>query len=180
MEDNQEKPSNKYITYIKNNKYNVYFIVAIAVLISMIVAMITITFTHSNTKYSANPSPTQIPLPTTSSLSNSPSPETPSITTPDPTQAAIIGDQTAPQISPNVAVPYTIQNIKIFSDNWATMQINNPTVGNGLVIVKKINGSWKVEAGPGSYFPMQQLQSIGAPQTLINSMYPSVSISPSQ
>jgi len=189
--ENQQKQPNKYIEYIRNNKYNVYFTAAIAALLILIISMIIIvTSTSSNKNTSSN----TVKTPTSSiQQSNSQNPQsintvspsitTVSITTPNPTESATIDTQTQPQISPNVAVTYTVSNITKYGNDWGIMTINNPTTGNGTVIIKNVNGSWKVVAGPGTYFPQQQLISIGAPQQLINHFTnppaPSTNISPS-
>lgn len=168
MEDNQPiKEPNKIITFIKNNRYNLSIGAAIFVLLLMIFLLFTIL---SNSQKNKN---VNIPTPTIAQAGSelpSPAENTPTImiTTPDPTQAAIIENQTAPQITPNVAVPYTVSNITQYGDSWGIMTINNPSVGNGVVIVKKVNDQWQVVLGPGTFFPQDQLQSIGAPQELIN------------
>lgn len=175
MENKYQITLNKYLEYIKNNKYNVYFIVALAILISLIIAMIAITVntTKKGTSSVTNPTPQAIV---------SPIPSLVIITTPDPTQTAEIENQTNPQITPNVAASYTVSTITKYGNNWAYMIITNPDVGNGAVIVKKVNGRWKVVLGPGSYFTPDQLNSIGAPQQLIDSLNvsPQPSLSPSQ
>ena len=169
------------LAYIKTNKYNLFFVGAIAILIIIIIAMITVTISFNKNKPSKGNSPTQTVSQSPGAISGSPDQQVP-ITTANPTQAAIIENQTQPQITPNVAVPYTVSEIKKFGNEWAVMNITNADVGNGLVIVKLINGAWKVVLGPGSYFPQDQLQSIGAPQTLIDNLYPQTSpsvVSPS-
>jgi hypothetical protein len=171
MEEDQPKQPNKYIEYIKNNKYNVYFIVAIAILLVLIISMIAITV--NSTKKGS--SITQAPTPTQASISSSPSSNSISpsisnitITTPNPTEAAVIDNQTQPQITPNVGAPYTVSAIKQYGENWALMKITNPDVGAGYVIVKKVNGVWKVMLGPGTSFSQQELQNIGAPSEILN------------
>ncbi|HVA96116.1 MAG TPA: hypothetical protein VND99_00525 [Candidatus Acidoferrales bacterium] len=169
---------NKYIEYIKNNKYNAYFIGAITILLILIISMITIiASSNSSKKTSTVPSisPAQgiSQYPSTDFVSPSISQISPSdssipITTPNPTEAAVIENQTKQQIAPNVAVPYTVSGITKYGDNWANMSITNQDVGSAGVIVKKVNGEWKVVMGPGSFFSADQLQSIGAPQALIN------------
>lgn len=169
MELEQLKQPNKYIEYIKNNKYNLYFVIAIVILLFMIIVMIVVTINHKNTSpINKNSSPNQ----SSPTLSN----ETPSstavpITTPNPTEAAVIENQIQPQITP--AASYTYSNIKKFGDNWATMIVSSPSVEDGGLIVQKIDGSWKIVEGPGTFFPPALLQSIDAPQELIDSFNPS-------
>lgn len=174
MENKYQIKLNKYLEYIKNNKYSVYFIVALIIMISLIIAMIAITLntTKKGTSSVPNPKPQAIV---------SPIPSTVIVTTPDPIQTAEIENQTNPQITPNVAASYTVSTITKYGDTWATMDITNPDVGGAGVVIQKINGRWKVVLGPGSYFSPDQLNSIGAPQQLINSfnVSPQPSLSPS-
>jgi hypothetical protein len=184
IEQQNQLNDNKYIEFIKKYKYNVYFIGAIVILFSMIIVMIAL-IANSSTKKSSNPTKntSQKVFQSPSSVINiSPSSSTISIMTPNPTQAAVIENQTQPQITPYVTVPYTVSNITQYGDNWATMNITNPDIGGGAVIVQKVNGTWKVVLGPGSSFSPDQLQPLGAPQALINSFNtsPSSSLSPSQ
>lgn len=166
MEEEQIKQPNKYIEYIKTHKYNVYFVVAIVFIIILIISMLVLIINPSTNKnISSSPQGGNSPPITPSSKIITP---TIIITTPNPTEAAMIGSQTQPQITPNVAVPYTVSEITKYGDNWATMTITNPDVGNGIVILRKVNGDWKVIMGPGSYFSPDKLQSIGAPEQLIN------------
>jgi len=171
---NIKESINKYLLFIKGNKYNMYFIAAISVMIVLIISIITIIFSNNSAKKSAAVSPTNsaqgsFKTPSPSSILNI-SPSTPplSITTPNPPEAAAIGNQTQPQITPTVAASYTVSNITKYGNTWAVMTINNPAVGEASVIIEKINNSWKVVMGPGTYFPQEDLQSIGAPQELIN------------
>jgi hypothetical protein len=172
MEEALPKQPNKIITYIKTNKYNVYFTVAIALLLFMIIGMIALVAGRS-TKPSTqvtNTQPTAAVSNTVSSpaVSQSPSPETILAITPEPTIASQIETQTQPQISPNVAVPYTVAKINQYGSDWAIMEITNPDTDPANVVVKKENGSWKVLLGPGTHFDDADLQQIGAPQELIN------------
>jgi len=181
----EEKQSilKKYLAYIKNNKNNVYVIAAIMVIILLTTGLIALIAINSN-KNSSGPTPT----PSQAAFQISPSTNNPAptldgpIITPEPTETAIIENQTQPQITPNVAAPYTVSNITKYGNTWATMNITNPNVGSGAVIVKKVNNVWTVVMGPGSFFSRDDLQSLGAPQELIDSFItsPSVSVSPSQ
>jgi len=180
MEDEQIEQPNKYIAYIKNHKYNVYFIGAITILFILIISMVTIIVSSNATKKtSPTPStfPTQAPIdqgisqtPSNSAISPSISPSLSaiSITTPNPTLAAVIDNQTQPQITPNVAAPYTVSKINEYGSDWALMKITNPDIGSGYVIIKKVNGTWTVMLGPGTSFDQQDIQNIGAPQEILN------------
>lgn len=175
--------------YFKNNKYNVYFTVAIGFLLIMIVALIAVIATRSNTNR-----PTQVTQiePTSSSVSVSPSYATISqepsaaqlpIMTPAPAQASLIENQVQPQIQQRVTGSYTVTNITQYGDNWGTMNISNTDAGGAGVVIQKVNNTWTVVAGPGSLFPPDLLQSVGAPQELIDNFTvsgPSSSPSPSQ
>ena len=181
MEEELPKQPNKYITFIKTNKYNLYFVGAIIVILILIIGMLVLVTksSHSNQAVNKSPNPTTSQTNIVSPSSDiSPSSTTVSFITPNPSQAAIIENQTQPQITPNVAVSYTVSQIKEFGDDWAVMVINNPSVGHAIVIIQKVNNSWKVILGPGSFFTSQQLQSVGAPQSLINSFIPTTSPSP--
>ena len=174
MEEEQLKQPNKYIEYIKRNKYNIYFVGAIAILLILIIAIIILIASNSSTeKTSAVPTkaPTQGAAQASispSTINVSPSASSISITTPNPTEAAVIDNQTQPQITPNVGAPYTVSAIKQYGENWALMKITNPDVGAGYVIVKKVNGVWKVMLGSGTSFSQQELQNIGAPSEILN------------
>jgi len=183
MDLEQPKQQNKYIEYIKNNKYTLYFTAAIAgLLILIIIMIIIITSSSSNKKSLSNITPIQqTPISNSSQIPSSinnvsPTENTISVTTPNPTEAAAIESQTQPQITP--AASYDYSDIKEFGDNWATADITNQQVGGGAIILQKINGSWKVIAGPGTFFPPSYLQSLNLPQAVINS-FGSSSISPS-
>jgi len=185
-EQPQEQPNrySKYIAYLKTNKYNAYFIGAIAILLILIISMIILIVLTNSTKKTSNtstsPTPTQSAIdqglpqaPSTFYISPSISQISPSvsniiITTPNPTQAAAMENQTQPQITPNVAAPYTVSAIKQYGNDWAIMKITNPTVGSANVIVKKVNGTWTVMLGPGTQFDQQDINNIGAPQQILN------------
>ena len=68
----------------------------------------------------------------------------------------------------------------IVGTNWATADLNNPNVQAGAIIMEKVNGVWKVIAGPGTFFPPDYVQSLGIPQSVIDSLQVSNSPSPSQ
>lgn len=171
MGDELQKQPNKYLMYIKANKYNVYFTAAISILLFMIIVMIAITVNHKNTTQTnsiTNTNQPQTISPTLVYTNKTPSPTTIQITTPDPTQAAIINSQTQPQITPAIAVPYTVSAIRQYGESWVLMKITNPDVGVAYVIVENINGMWNLKLGPGTHFDSQDLQNIGAPQEILN------------
>ena len=183
MEENQY--IQKVIAFIKNNKYNVYFISAIAAIVFLIIIVGSLMFNYSSKKNQPNNISTVSQIPSQNTVSQTISP-TVIVMTPNPTQAAVIENQTQEQIAPQVSVPYTVSNIINYGDNWAIIGITNPSAGGAVAIAKKVDGSWKIVLGPGSFFSTQQLQSLGAPQELINSFMPPssavspISISPSQ
>lgn len=156
MEEDLQSKTSKYITFIKSNKYTIYFLGAIILLLIMVITMIVITVNHTSNNASVMPTPTtqasQSPsVPSSPSTPSSmPSVSSSIITTPDPTEAAEIENQTQPQITP--AATYTYSNIKIFGGNWGTMQIDSSTVGGGAVIMQNVNGAWKVVAA-GNILP---------------------------
>jgi hypothetical protein len=175
MDLEQQKQPNKYIEYIKANKYNVYFAGAIVLLLIVIIGMIMLIMRPNSKKSSiittTKISPTQIHSqisPTTVAPSSESQPINKFVITPDPTQAAVIETQTQPQITPG-GVPFTYTDINIIDNNWATANISNQSVGGGAIILQKVNGSWKVIAGPGTLFPPDYLQSLGVPQDVIDS-----------
>jgi hypothetical protein len=166
-----ENKYTKYITGLKNKISKAYvFGPLIGLLILIIGMLLFILFvsgkktvkpvTSTPVQYGKNPAV----LPTSLPVSN--------ITTPMPSQAAAIISQTQPQITPFVAASYTVSKINIDKSGlWAVVMITNPNVGTAAVIEKKENGQWKVVLGPGTYFPQQEIQSAGVPQSLMNSYY---------
>lgn len=164
---NKEKLNN-YIAFIKTHKYNFFFAGAIAILLFLIISMAVIISSNKGTTTNVS-TPTQNNSQNHSSTQNDSTSSKPlPIITPNPVQATTIENETLPQISPAVAVPYGISDITLYGDSWATMKITNSDVGGGAVIAQKVNGAWKVVMGPGSFFPSDDLQSIGAPQELID------------
>jgi hypothetical protein len=188
MEEEHPNQQNKYLEYLVRNKYNVYFIGAITILFILIISMITIIALSKTAKKSSTvpnqspiqPSPSQevSQTPSTTFVSHSPSPSSIPITTPNPTEAAVIEDQTKQQILSNSNVPYTVTNTTLYGDNWGTMAITSQSIGGEGVIIQKVNGKWNVVEGPGTFFPPALLESINAPQALIDSFYPPISPTP--
>lgn len=160
----------KFLSYIKINKYNLSFASAIAIIIFMIIAMIAFVNRQADNKKTTRRSNSQITKAAYQTPSVTSTSSSIGMTTPEPTEATTIENETQPQITPLVAVSYTVSSIVKFGDTWGIMRITNSTVGGAAVIIKKENGVWKVIAGPGSVFPTDQLQSLGAPQELINSI----------
>src|SRR5258708_890352 len=157
-----------YFSSLRSNKYNLFFLGAITLMLIMITTMIVLVAHQSHS------SPPKIPASITTAPSSEVTNESSSspiqITTPDPTQAALIDTQTQPQITPNVAIPYTVSAINQFGSEWAVMTITNPRADPAQVIVKKESGTWQVILGPGTQFDTQALQQVGAPQELIDSL----------
>lgn len=161
------------IEYIKTNRYSVYFLGAIALLIILIIALITAIFGVNKNKTSTSklsPAPSSQEVSVSPGGNGSGSGQNVPILTPNPTQTTTIENQTQAQILQKSAVPYTVSNITLYGDNWGVMNITNPDVGGAGVIIKKVDGNWTVVMGPGSLFPTEMLQSIGAPQTMIDTL----------
>ncbi|HSX08824.1 MAG TPA: hypothetical protein VLF93_01600 [Candidatus Saccharimonadales bacterium] len=172
-QETQLPQPNKYIEFFKNNKRNLYIIGAICLIFILSFGMIFLTINlKSSSPTNTTSSNNQTSNPTIST-SISPSQISVQITTPNPTEAATIQNQVQPQVTP--AVAYTYSEFKKFGDNWATVVVTNPDITGGGIIMKKVNGTWKIIEGPGSFFPPDLLQSIGAPQQLIDSFNPQVS-----
>ncbi len=183
MEEQQQNQPNKYITFLKKYRYNAYFIGAIALLFILIIGMIVLIASSSDKKSAITPSSKNTQPSSDGSVSTSPSslPVNLPIITPDPTQATVIQNQVAPQITPNVGVSYTVPSITLYGNDWAVMVIANPNTDNARVILKKENGAWKAIMGPGTAFSPEDLQSIGAPQQLIENLtQPAISPSSSE
>ncbi len=170
----QKSFSNQTFNSLLKSKYMLAVLAAMILLGAIIFSIV---FMNAQSATTA----TNTPTPTTSVQTNTPSnavsnPETsqsPSsgtilIITPEPTQRALIENQTQPQISPNVAVPYTVTKINQYGSNWAIMEITSPDTDPANVVVKKENGTWNVVLGPGTHFDSQDLENSGAPQELID------------
>lgn len=170
----QQSPSNQSFQTLLKSKYMMAILAAIVLLMAIIFSIVFMN-ANSTSNSTTAPSPTSSGQTTSpsNSVSNPVTSRTPSIgnivvTTPEPTQAALIENQTQPQISPNIAVPYTVAKINQYGSDWAIMEITNPDTDPANVVVKKENGIWKVILGPGTHFDIQDLQKVGAPQELIN------------
>lgn len=173
---------NKIVIFLKTNKYNAFFIVAIVLLLFMLVGMIAFIASPTNKSKNNNTQNNNNKTTNTSAQETVPTPENLSITTPNPTEAANIENQVQPQITPLVAVPYTVTSITKYGNTWGSMTLDNPNANIGAVIIKNINGKWKIVAGPGTYFPQKLLQSEGIPTQVLggySAPSPSISLSPS-
>lgn len=185
MEEELPQQSNKYIEYFKSHKYNIYALGAILILVILSTILLIATISSGSRKKTITPVQVQPTEGVSAAPSSIPSIVSPSVQvnsqeiTPNPTQATVIENQLQPQINTSTPVNYTITSITQFGNNWAKVSINNSSVGGGGVIAKNENGTWKVVYGPASLFPTQILQSIGAPQSLIESFSSSESTSPS-
>jgi hypothetical protein len=106
------------------------------------------------------------PTPTTAAIVLTPSPVPGELLT-EQEKTAIV-EQIKPDLKKQVAVDYTVPKAKGYGDNWAILQIVNPSTDPALVVVEKVNGVWTIKLGPGTYFDDESLQASGAPQNLIN------------
>lgn len=85
-----------------------------------------------------------------------------------PQERVTIITQTKTELDALISVPYTVTQAKGYGEEWAIIEVSNPTTDPANVVIKKENGSWNVKLGPGTSFEEEQLQSIGAPQSLID------------
>lgn len=182
MEQQEDSSLKGYWVYVKNNKYSFFFIGSIIILLFIATSMIIYTMRGFNGNTITQPTTISNQSQSVSraqvSITASPSQSAEAVITPDQAQSIIIKDQTQPQIASLVSVPYIIASINQYGNNWGTMTLVNPNANIGAVIIKKENGKWKVIEGPGTFFPKQILESIGAPQSLINVFFPPISPSP--
>lgn len=79
----------------------------------------------------------------------------------------IIKDQVRPQIDKLVTINYEISRVKNYNNIWVLLEITNPDAGLANVVLKNENGVWVIKMGPGTFFPKQDLEAIGAPDELI-------------
>lgn len=147
MEENVQQ--NRYIAYIKKNRYVLFGLVLLVILIAITSLMITFIVKTPRTNETTTPTT---------------SPELTVTAVPTIIETDEVKVQARPQIDPLVDVPYEIPKVRRFENGWAVIQITNPTTDPANVIMKNENGSWKVMLGPGTFFEESDLQAIGAPQ----------------
>jgi hypothetical protein len=147
---------NKIVLYIQQNKLIVFPITFLFILLIIVFLMVA---TLNTAK------PTAIPTPIPTQIIESNTEVTPTTTT---LENETIKTEAKPQIDKLVTVPYDIPKVKMYNEEWAIVEISNPSSDPANVVVKKENGVWKVMLGPGTYFDTDQLTAIGAPQSLID------------
>jgi hypothetical protein len=147
------------------NKKFIYIIAAIGVFLLLLI-IITIAASSKSSKQQQQQkpnvsaiTPTKVPTPTTNPLpTQNFSPEVSQLKT-----------QAKPQIDTKVNnIPYTIAFVKLYSSTWAIVEITNPTTDPANVVLKKVNNYWNVVLGPGTYFDGDTLNTLGAPEQLVN------------
>ncbi len=162
---NQNIQSNKYLNFIKKNKYIIFAFSMLIILISVFISLMVVS-SNSSSKIAVTPTPTRdgtiTPQPTVTFPLVQPTKDTKS------QEQKIIENQTKQQLDQRIQISYTIEKVKIYEGNWAIMVVNNPTTDPARVVIKKEKGSWNVILGPGTYFDDADLQAIGAPLNLIN------------
>lgn len=143
------------LSYIKENKLLVFFFVGVFLLLLIIIISIIINVTF-------NPKGNQTTIPTPTLVQNNTRPSTNQTET-------VIKEEVQTQLTKTISVPYTISKVKTYDENsWALIKVNNKDAGNAVVVVKNENNTWKVVSGPGTYFDPEELQQLGAPQSIIN------------
>jgi hypothetical protein len=165
MEDQVEPTqiTKSYLDFFKRNKQTFFFVGGAVILLLIIFSLVVIS---GKNKVNTIPVPRVTPAATNASVQKSITPTT--STTISPQERAIIVTQTKPQLDKLITIDYTIPTVKAYGESWAIMVVNNPNTDPAHIVVKKINGSWKVMMGPGTHFDAQALQAIGAPQGLID------------
>ncbi|MGI8420167.1 MAG: hypothetical protein ACR2LN_06030 [Candidatus Levyibacteriota bacterium] len=168
-----ENPQRLGISSQSQKKWIIIFSVSVGLLLLCIIAGIG--FLNTKSKHV----PTTITTQPTSTPKTKSQPTTPPQATPEvPSQSLSpqeqqqeqtdIKSQTQSQLDQKINIPYTIAKVKAYGQNWGIVEITNPSTDPANIIVKKVNGTWQVVLGPGTHFDEQQLQSVGAPPSLIN------------
>lgn len=151
------------LAYVKNSKYLVLTLLFFVILLIIIFSIIIVPSTNQTGDSPAKITPTQ-------------SMNRPTITIVSPTQSQLtntqllqqIRNETQPQLDRLITVPYTVSKIKTYGDDWAIVQVTNPTTDPANSIIKKENNNWVVIMGPGTFFEAAELRPLGVPQSLID------------
>jgi hypothetical protein len=166
MEGNTPIKQNKFLEFIKGNEKLVLIAGGTTLVLGVIVASI---ISMNNAIQPATVTiPTPEPTKRTTQVTRTPP------SRPQPTiifsgqERTVIETQTKPQIDNVVNVPYTVSQAKGYGEEWAIIEITNPTTDPANVVVKNENGTWVVKLGPGTSFEEAELRAIGAPQSLID------------
>lgn len=151
-QENTNKMKAALDTILKNKSYILYFSITGLTLLIIIIWTISLFIGNINS-------------------SNQQIAPTPTITTNEivqnPIEIQAIKSQTKKQIDPLVNnTEYTTSKVKMYPDNWSLIKIKTPDGNSAIVIAKKENNTWKVVMGPGSYFDKDDLDKIGAPQSI--------------
>jgi hypothetical protein len=152
------------ITAISRNKKIFFLLIGTTLLLIIIAIILIITkqkSSHSSIKETITP--TGINKTTTTPTEIQP-------TIDKITQQKIIKDETQQQLTSLVSVPYTISKLKQYDETWVLLQITNPETDPANIVVKKENGSWKIIQGPGTFFNVDVLKQLGAPEELLNNV----------
>lgn len=160
----KEAVGGSLIKKITQNKR--FFFITMSILFFLILLSIIITIINQNTQQQQT---TQTISPTISTPTNViASPEITQPTISQSTEATVIKEEIKPQLDQVIPVSYDITKVKQYDDTWGLIQVYNPETDPANAVVKQENGTWNVVLGPGTSFEPEELQSIGAPQQLIN------------
>ena len=161
-QENYQAKDTLFNTIKQNKRLVLFFVVGVVLLIIIFIA--TNPFLTGNSKIKEEtPIPTRSEIPTTTDKQPSVTPITSAV------EKETIKTAAKPQIDTLVGgASYTMSQIKIYTAEWAIVEITNPNTDPANVVLKKTNGEWKVVMGPGTHFDNSKLLQIGAPQNLIN------------
>ncbi|MGH7203958.1 MAG: hypothetical protein ACREHC_05940 [Candidatus Levyibacteriota bacterium] len=162
--ENQEQ-TNRYKELFNKYKFNIFFFGAVAILLFIVFSIVFISSNNKATKATITV-PTPLPKPTYQQVVVSPT-AIPNVTF-SPQQQTLLENQTVPQIQQKTPANFSVTKVHPYTQDWAIMEISAPDADTAHVIVKRVNETWTIVLGPGTYFDPQQLQSVGAPQTLID------------
>lgn len=153
-QENTNKMKAALDTLLKNKSYILFFSISgLALLIIIIWTILLFTGNNNSSNQQITPTPTI----------------TANTTVQNPVEIQAIKSQTKKQIDPLVNnIGYTTSKVKMYPDNWSLIKIETPDGNSAIVIAKKENNTWKVVMGPGSYFDKEDLDRIGAPQSIID------------
>jgi hypothetical protein len=154
------------ISFIKTHETKIVTVAGAAILLIVIIVMFSVILSDSSSKKKVT---TISPSPVPSRVQN----VFPTVVqdnaikvTASPSQASIIYSQVKPALDQKIPIPYSVKKTTSYGEDWAIIEVTIPTTDPANVIVKKENGVWKIKLGPGTSFDPQDLQAIGAPDTL--------------
>ena len=154
------------ITFIKTHETKIVTIAGAAILLLIIIVMFSVILSDSSskknvTKISPSPIPSRIQI-----VSPTAAQDNAIKVTTIPSQASVIYTQVKPSLDQKIPIPYSVKKTTSYGEGWAIIEVTIPTTDPANVIVKKENGVWTIKLGPGTSFDPQDLQAIGAPDTL--------------